>query len=235
MSFPELSIIARPEDATAELVVHGVLAGDTPAAPGFDSELLEALGVTGKREQVTRAVVEGRKIAFVGLGDTVDADRLREVAGAAVRALRGVPSLALALPVTSGDDVQAVLEGAAMGAYRYQHRPVDPAEPVVREIAVVAGEAECSAYSVQSAGIAAQAVWTTRDLSNTPPNLLSPVHFADRVVAEAESTGLTVVVRDEDRLRRWPTGRPASPRPVFRIGASAPWRGRRRADPESIP
>ncbi|WP_405216480.1 leucyl aminopeptidase [Agrococcus sp. Ld7] len=202
MSLPALSIIARPEDATAELVVHGVLAGDTPEAPGFDSELLEALGVTGKREQVTRAVVDGRKVAFVGLGDTVDAVRLREAAGAAVRALRTVPSLALALPVSTGDDVQAVLEGASLGAYRYEHRVADGSEPVVVEIAVVAGEAECSAYSVQSAGVAAQAVCTTRDLSNTPPNLLSPVDFADRVVADAASNGLSVVVRDEERLRR---------------------------------
>lgn len=202
MSFPALSIIARPEDATAELVVHGVLAGDTPTAAGFDSELLDALGVTGKREQVTRAVIDGRKIAFVGLGDTVTSDRLREAAGAAVRSLRTVPSLALALPVSTGDEVQAVLEGAALGAYRYEHRAADASEPVVVEIAVVAGEAECSAYSVQSAGVAAQAVWTTRDLSNTPPNLLSPVDFADRVVADATSNGLSVVVRDEERLRR---------------------------------
>ncbi|MCH1883002.1 leucyl aminopeptidase [Agrococcus sp. ARC_14] len=202
MPFPALSIIARSEDATAELVVHGVLAGETPTVPGFDSELLTALGITGKREQLTRAVVDGRAIAFVGLGDTVTADRLREVAGAAVRALREVSSIALALPVTSGEEVQAVLEGAAMGAYRYEQRQPAADAPAVCEIAVVAGEAECSAYSVQSAGIAAQAVWTTRDLANTPPNLLSPVDFADRVVAEAAGTSLSVVVRDEDRLRR---------------------------------
>ena len=201
MRFPALSIIARPADATAEMLVHGVVAGETPSAPGFDAELLDALGVTGKREQVTRAVVDGRRIAFVGLGETVTRERLREAAGAAVRALRGLSSLAIALPVTDGDDVQAVLEGAALGAYRYQ-KPGKDEESGPCEIAVVAGDAECSAYAVQSAGIAAQAVWTTRDLANTPPNLLSPVHFADRVVAEAESTGLSVVVRDEERLRR---------------------------------
>ena len=202
MPIPALSIIATPEDATAELIVHGVLAGDTPTATGFDSELLEALGITGKREQVTRAVVDDRRVAFVGLGDTVTPDRLREAAGAAVRSLRSVPSIAIALPATSAEDVQAVLEGAAMGAYRYEARKRDEGAPTVCEIAVVAGEAEVSAYAVQSAGIAAQAVWTTRDLANTPPNLLSPVDFADRVVAEASSTGLGVVVRDEDRLRR---------------------------------
>ncbi|SFS18988.1 leucyl aminopeptidase [Agrococcus baldri] len=202
MPIPALSIIASHDDATAELIVHGVLAGETPSAPGFDPELLTALGITGKREQVTRAVVDGKRIAFVGLGDTVTADRLREVAGAAVRSLRDVPSLAISLPVTTGAEVQAVLEGAAMGAYRYEHRRRAEGDPVVCEIAVVAGEADVSPYTVQSAGIAAQAVWTTRDLSNTPPNLLSPVDFADRVVAEAATTGLSVVVRDEDRLRR---------------------------------
>ena len=202
MPIPALSIIATPEDATAELIVHGVSPASTPTATGFDSELLEALGITGKREQVTRAVVDDRRVAFVGLGDTVTPDRLREAAGAAVRSLRSVPSIAIALPASSAEDVQAVLEGAAMGAYRYEARKRDEGAPTVCEIAVVAGEAEVSAYAVQSAGIAAQAVWTTRDLANTPPNLLSPVDFADRVVAEASSTGLGVVVRDEDRLRR---------------------------------
>lgn len=202
MSFPALSIIATPDDATAELVVHGVLAGDAPTASGFDTELLESLGVTGKREQVTRAVVDGRRVAFLGLGETVSADRLREAAGAAVRALRSIPSLALALPVTTSDDVQAVLEGAALGAYRYEHREPAAGATQVCEIAVVAGDAEVSAYAVQSAGVAAKAVWLTRDLANTPPNLLSPVHFADRVVAETADSSLTVVVRDEERLRR---------------------------------
>ncbi|WP_413319753.1 leucyl aminopeptidase [Agrococcus sp. 1P02AA] len=202
MLFPALSIIASPEDSTAELTVHGVLAGEAPSAGGFDPELLAALGITGKREQVTRAVVDGRRIAFVGLGDTVSRDRLREAAGAAIRALRGITSVAISLPVSDGDDVQAVLEGAALGAYRYAGRPPGDDAAQVREIAVVAGDAECTAYAVQGAGIAAQAVWRTRDLSNTPPNLLSPVDFADRVVAEAAETGLSVVVRDEDRLRR---------------------------------
>ena len=81
MPIPTLSIIASPDDATAELVVHGVLAGDTPEAPGFDPELLAALGVTGKREQIVRAVVDGRRVAFAGLGDDVTPTRLREVAG----------------------------------------------------------------------------------------------------------------------------------------------------------
>ncbi|KAA6433820.1 leucyl aminopeptidase [Agrococcus sediminis] len=201
MPIPALSIIARPEDATAELTVHGVTAGDEPAAQGFDPELLSGLGITGKREQVTRAVVDGRAVAFVGLGDDLSSARLREVAGAAVRALRDVPSLALALPVTTTDDVLAVLEGAALGAYRYTGLKRDQ-RPGVLEIAVVAGEAEVTETVVAMAQAASQAVWTTRDLANTPPNLLSPVEFADRVVAEGEAAGLSVVVRDEERLRR---------------------------------
>ena len=201
MPIPALSIIASPDDATAELVVHGVRAGDTPEAAGFDTELLTALGVTGKREQVVRAVVEGRRVAFAGLGDDVTPTRLREVAGAAVRSLRDVPSIALALPVQSSDDVRAVLEGAALGAYRFAGLKRDEA-PRICEIAVVAGTADVSASVVTDATITAQAVWTTRDLANTPPNLLSPVEFADRVASEAPGAGLTVVVRDEERLRR---------------------------------
>ncbi|WP_306231177.1 leucyl aminopeptidase [Agrococcus beijingensis] len=201
MPIPALSIIARPEDATAELIVHGVRPGETPEADGFDSELLVGLGATGKREQVVRGVVDGRRVAFVGLGDQVTSDRLREVAGAAVRALREVPTIALALPVATSDDVLAVLEGAALGAYRYDGLKTAP-KPGVLEIAVVAGEAEVSETVVAMAQAATQAVWTTRDLANMPPNLLSPVTFADIVAAQAPEAGLSVVVRDEERLRR---------------------------------
>ncbi|GAA3600943.1 leucyl aminopeptidase [Agrococcus terreus] len=201
MPIPALSIIPSTDDATAELTVHGVLGGDEPQAPGFDPELLAALGVTGKREQLVRTVVDGRRIAFVGLGDRSTPQRLREAAGAAVRGLRDVASLAVALPVSSSDDVHAVLEGAALGAYRYEG-PKKQEPLALCEIAVVAGDAEVAASVVAEATIAAQAVWTTRDLANTPPNLLSPGAFADRVVAEAEATGLSVTVRDEERLRR---------------------------------
>src|SRR5690606_41369437 len=54
--------------------------------------------------------------------------------------LRDVPSLAISLPVTTGTEVQAVLEGAALGAYRYEHRRRAEGDRVVCEIAVVAGE-----------------------------------------------------------------------------------------------
>lgn len=201
MPIPALSIIARPEDATAELIVHGVHPGEQPTAEGFDPELLSALGASGEREQVVRALVDGRRVAFVGLGDDTGSVRLREIAGAAVRALRDVPTLALALPVRTTDDVLAVLEGAALGAYRFDGLKREP-KPGVVEIAVVAGEAEVTETVVAMAKAASTAVWLTRDLANTPPNLLSPVHFADRVAAEAPQAGLSVVVRDEERLRR---------------------------------
>ena len=201
MPIPALSIIARPDDATAELIVHGVRPGETPEADGFDSELLVGLGISGEREQVVRAVVDGRRVAFVGLGAELSSARLRESAGAAVRALRDVPTIALALPVATTDDVLAVLEGAALGAYRYDGLKREQRHCVL-EIAVVAGDAEVTETVVAMAEAASQAVWTTRDLANTPPNLLSPVDFADRVAADAAEAGLSVVVRDEERLRR---------------------------------
>ena len=69
MPIPALSIIARPEDATAELTVHGVTAGDEPAAQGFDPELLSGLGITGKRWRQVLLVVAYLVPAIVMIGN----------------------------------------------------------------------------------------------------------------------------------------------------------------------
>lgn len=201
MPIPALSLIAASDDATADVLVRGVLAGDAPSAAGVDPELLVALGATGKPGQVVRAVVDGRTVAFVGLGTAGTTRSLRDGAATATRALAGTPTVAIAFPVADGDDVAAVLEGAALGAYRYdRYKAEDAASTPPAEVAVVVGEVHVTDAVVRRARIVAEAVERTRDLSNTPPRDLSPAIFADLVRDEAATTGLAVTVRDEIAL-----------------------------------
>ncbi|GAA2173521.1 leucyl aminopeptidase [Agrococcus versicolor] len=201
MPIPALSLIAASDDATADVLVHGVLAADAPHAAGVDPALLADLGVTGRAEQVVRAVVDGRRVAFVGIGRTATTRALRDAAAAATRALAGTPTVAIAFPVSDAADVGAVLEGAALGAYRYgRYKAADATSTPPAEVAVVVGEVHVTDADVRRARIVAEAVHRTRDLSNTPPRDLSPEIFAELVRDEASQTGLAVTVRDEVAL-----------------------------------
>lgn len=78
---------------------------------GFDgsTDALSAMGVTGAIDEVLRcapATSASKSIALVGLGAAeISPDTLRYAAGSATRQLRGVDSIALALPATSDADL----------------------------------------------------------------------------------------------------------------------------------
>lgn len=202
MSIPSLSIIASPDDATADIVVHGVQkTSDGPVAPGMSPEQLKQLGATGARGQFVRSVVDGTVTGFVGLGADTSSSSLRAAAASAVRALGDVPQVALALPVASDSDASAVLEGAALGAYSFQGSKSRDPELFAREVQVAVGEAHCTDSVVRSARLISEAVHIARDLVNTPPNHLTPEIFADRVAEEAAGDSVSVTVLDDQQLR----------------------------------
>jgi leucyl aminopeptidase len=83
---------------------------------------LAAIGITGAQDEVRRLpAVDGapKSLALVGVGTTLGTNELRYASGSAARQLRGVASIALALPTATPQDALAVLEGAAIGAYSY--------------------------------------------------------------------------------------------------------------------
>ncbi|MCU1410413.1 MAG: leucyl aminopeptidase [Rhodoglobus sp.] len=131
MTVPALSTSALPLlEIEGDVLVLGVrktdegpqLATEDPALADLQLAL-EAIGVTGAQDEVRRLPgTHGatESIALVGLGQgEVTANDLRYAAGSAARQLRGIQSLVLGLPTRSADDVLAVLEGAALGAYAY--------------------------------------------------------------------------------------------------------------------
>jgi len=178
---------------------------------------LRPLGVTGAVDAVHRVPSGGALAAPVvvltGVGDApagrpLPPETLRRAAGAAVRSLAGLATVALALPVPDVAAVAAVAEGALLGAYGFdRYRSAASAgatkAPVRAVIVLTAasrgGEAKAAA---RRAEVVADAVHAVRDLVNTPPADLYPAAFADAAGAAVADLPVTVTVLDERKLAR---------------------------------
>jgi leucyl aminopeptidase len=216
-------VTSATADTKADAVVIGVAKGPKGLvlAPGseavaaaFGKKLLptlSALGATGKAEEITRTATLGALpapvLVAVGLGDAAKRyphERVRRAAGAAVRALAGTTSVALALPADDDELLRAVAEGALLGAYsftRFRHTTLEAQKAPVSKVVVVTSAAGAKAV-VKRAQVVAGAVRLARDLVNTPPSHLHPAQLADAAVAEAERVGLTCEVLDEKALKK---------------------------------
>ena len=143
-------------------------------------------------------------IALIGLGSgAITVESLRYAAGSAARQLTGIDTLALALPIENADDLLAVLEGAASGAYSYTGYRVTTlgtTKTPADELTVYhAAEIE-TAGIVERATAVGAAIHTVRDLVNTPPSDLYPETLAAAAVDLAQGLPLDVEVLDETQL-----------------------------------
>jgi leucyl aminopeptidase len=212
-----------------DALVVGVARGDSgpvlvegPGLPkGLRSTLsgaLEALGVTGREDEVTKVPsggeVKAGVVVLTGLGRALTAsdaaypaETLRRAAGAAARALHGTGTAALALPTADADAVAAVAEGALLGAYsftRHRARTETDLKPPVADVTVVTSLTKDKAARAGAARAeqVAAAVHLTRDLVNTAPGDLPPAAFAEAVEAAAKGQPVKVTVLDEKALAR---------------------------------
>ncbi|MET0495687.1 MAG: leucyl aminopeptidase [Actinoplanes sp.] len=235
MTHPSLSLVdSDPAELAVDAIVIGLhsqpddggallpAAGAESIAAAFDGKLtstLALLGATGAPGEVTKLATLGTVAAplviAVGLGDEPSGsapatETLRRGTGAAVRALAGSETVALALPVPDDADapgvLRAILEGALLGSYRfagYKTKPQPHRREPVKTLQVTVPDASDAAAlaEVARAEIVSKVVRLTRDWVNTAPNDLRPPQFADAVVAAAEGTGLEIEVLDFDQLK----------------------------------
>jgi leucyl aminopeptidase len=208
--------------ATDALVVGTVQGPDGLAlAPGaedvdaaFDGgllDLLQALGATGRADEVvklpTRGVLPARVVVAAGLGrpetdGAPTAEQVRRASGAAARALAGTERVATTL---SRVDLSAAVEGTALGAYAFTAYKSDPGSTPIAKVDLLApatGNTREHKATIKAATAIAEAVCGTRDLVNTPPNDLYPASFAERAAELAGAAGLDVEVLDEKALRK---------------------------------
>ncbi|XVQ13597.1 leucyl aminopeptidase [Spirillospora sp. CA-255316] len=162
---------------------------------------LKALGATGKAGEVTKlptlGAVPAGVIVAVGLGGAPSAEDLRRAAGAGLRALAGTRRVAVALPASSAEEVEAVALGALLGNYSFgTYRTGGRTEPVA-EITVLGDSGDAS---VERARTLAESVTLVRDLVNTPPSDLTPEDLSGTAERIAGETGLAIEVLDEKAL-----------------------------------
>mgnify|MGYP002721445903 CR=1 FL=1 len=238
---PALSAVSTAVEKTeADALVLGVAKGPEgpillpnpladKAARGV-ADSLKALGASGAADQLLRLPgVDGFKsetLVLIGVGPLtgeptggVSLEALRRAAGAAVRQLGSAESLALALPAGSPEQVAAIAEGAAIGAYSFPHfRGSEEARtktPVSAVRILTDLKDRHTRPAIDRAAVVGAAVRAARDLVNTPPSHLYPESFAD--IAEqlagrtkapahdgttAKSPKLKVKVWDEKALEK---------------------------------
>jgi leucyl aminopeptidase len=128
--------------------------------------------------------LNARRIAAAGVGprDRVDADALRTAAAAVARSAHGTVAWILddSLPVPLDEQARAVVEGTVLGAYDPGHWRSNRGDR--REIERVVLCTDDAALAEVGARAARVAEWTNRarDLSNAPPNELTPQGLAAR-------------------------------------------------------
>ncbi|WP_256104467.1 leucyl aminopeptidase [Streptomyces sp. ODS05-4] len=208
-----VGVAKSPQGGKGPVLAPGAEAVDQ-AFDGKLADILHTLGVTGAEGETTKIPSPGGLkapvVLAVGLGaspekdEEFDPEKLRRAAGSAARALTGVKTAAFALPIAATEDLQAVAEGALLGAYAftaYQDRGKDAKEPLA-EVVLLGAKPRDKAHkaAAQRAAAVAEEINRARDLINTPPNDLTPEAFAAIATAAGKEHGLKVQVLDEEAL-----------------------------------
>lgn len=204
--------LAQSEDINRTLVIEsGDLVLDTKPL----LVALADLGATGRADEVVKLPGSSiRLLVFTGLGRVqrkYPHEVLRRAAGAATRALAGNVEVSYALPSTDVASINAVAEGATIGAYSFEEfrgSTKKDQKPPVSSITIHASLASTVDVKALSKRAIAIGQYTTlvRNLVNTPPSHLNPISFVEivkKAVADAggEKVGLKLTVLNEKQLR----------------------------------
>jgi len=208
------------QDTTCELLALPVPEPGTLTAPaaavdravgGRLSELARAEGFTGKQGTTLTLFAPDapfRQVTLVGIGARPSPEALRRYAAVAVRRARDTHATRVAL--ASGVDgpavvehVRAVVEGAGLGAYRFDRYRASDGTPAVEDATIIAagGDRTSLGAALGLGEAAVQATCLARDLVNEPANVLTPTALADaaRAVAEGGRMRCRIIELDEAR------------------------------------
>ena len=178
------------------------------------SQLVD-MGATGKPDEVIK--IPGshvRLLVFTGLGkksSQYSHETLRRAAGSAARELAGNTAATFSLPAKSDDQISAVAEGAALGAYAFtEFRGTTKADFKLPLKTITIHSRSISKANAKTvahrAMIIAQYTHLVRDLINTPPSHLTPDSFTKKLssvvkAAGGAKAGLKIQIWDEKQLK----------------------------------
>jgi len=228
-----LKFEARPGDLktiTTDAVIAGVYEGeDRPdgeageldaALGGIIAQLIKSGEVKGKVSELhvlhTLGKIPARLAIVAGMGKRGewDNDKLRDLAGEVVRALRKhkAKSAALALRVggeagsENADSACAAAEGFLLGDYLYRrHMTKDENGHEVEDIVLLVNDAatlDAIRKGLEKGRITAGAVMMARDMVNEPANHMTPAHMAEIAREVAARHGLNIEVMDRAQMEK---------------------------------
>ena len=176
---------------------------------GMSRAALAAHGFEGKPGQtLVIPASAGPALIAVGVGkpSELSAALLRNAAAAFLRAAGKRAHLATSLADIEGVDArtaaQAVVEGVALANYRYVGLKTDKTGSPASTLSLIVGPTRAAAARIGADRglVVAEAACLARELANTPPAYLTAPKMADKAVALAAETGLTVEVFNRDQL-----------------------------------
>ena len=185
------------------------------ATNGAISEVLESGDFKGELKQTsvlyTRGAIAAPRVGLAGLGkrEDFDVEKARQAMGTIAQELRdlGLKTLAIPLPPhTSQETAQAAVEGLLLSLYQFnQHKTQDLDKIKALEGMTFLVENEDSKSAVEQGVSIGETVANgtnlARDLSNQPPNHLTPTILAEKAQEVAGETGLTCEVFDLAQLK----------------------------------
>src|SRR3972149_4899795 len=167
-------------------------------------QALQEEGFTGKLVRTvvvhTHGRVKPKRIVVVGLGPekTQSPETVRTAAAAAVRravemrlahvAFSPLPEHHARLRLFT----QARVEGIILGAYRFERYKSEPGRPITRADLMVADRAHQRAAErgLAEGRLFAEGTVLARDLTNEPPNVMTPPKLADKATEVGKQAGL---------------------------------------------
>ncbi|KJL39753.1 MULTISPECIES: leucyl aminopeptidase [Microbacterium] len=209
MSFPDLEYRTSPvRESDADLLLLALPPLDAEGSPDLSDwpglrEALSGVGFTGAAGAWVRAYAPEATtvpLAVVGTGSTADAAALRDAVGAAIRAITGFATVAVAAPFADPSLWTAAAEGAALGGYRFEGYKSEAPKPRAQRV-VVHGTAEPDDAALKLVVETAASVALVKDLVNTPAEWLGPADVAQRATESVADLPVTVEVLDEEALR----------------------------------
>jgi leucyl aminopeptidase len=182
---------STPADITAFAVFAPV--GDLPDIDPRLPSLVESGEITGAAGTTTVLHTDAGRIVAAGGGrrDQLDADSIRDAAAGVARlGLGGTLAWLLdeSLPLSAAEQARAVVDGLVLGGYDPGRWKTQTNQRIAPERLVLVGADDATRELAQRTERVAQWANRARDLSNRPPNDLTPERLADRAAEIAQGS-----------------------------------------------
>ena len=163
------------------------------------------LGASAKLEAVSRvAAPNGAIFALIGVGsEKLTESNAREIGGAVSRNLFDLEELIVDFGSLSKPVLLALVEGISIGHYEFNGMKSEANQKkiLLTKVTVITDH-KVSSSETAHIQILSSAVKTTRDLVNTPPNLMFPAAMVKAVQAQIKGLPIKATVWDEKALAK---------------------------------